>query len=442
MLALPDSALFRTQAYLNGKWVNADNRQTYPIYNPADGELIAEVPDMGAAETRRAIEAARDALPGWRERAAGERSAILRRWYELQMASVESLGLILTTEQGKPLAEAKGEIAYGASFVEWFAEEAKRAYGDVIPGHGADKRIVVIKQPIGVVAAITPWNFPNAMITRKVAPALAAGCTVVIKPAEDTPLSALALAELAERAGFPPGVLNIVTTSDPAAVGGEMTANPIVRKLSFTGSTQVGKLLMEQCAGTVKKISLELGGNAPFIVFDDADIDEAVAGAIASKYRNAGQTCVCANRLYAQAGIYDEFVEKLARAVAQQRVGSGLEAGVSIGPLINKAALEKVEYLVEDAVEKGARVVTGGGQHELGGTFYQPTVLADVDENMKLTNEEIFGPVAPVYRFKDEAEAIAAANATQYGLASYFYGRDVGRVWRVAEALEYGMVGI
>ena len=442
MLALPDSALFRTQAYLNGKWVNADNRQTYPIYNPADGELIAEVPDMGAAETRRAIEAARDALPGWRERAAGERSAILRRWYELQMASVESLGLILTTEQGKPLAEAKGEIAYGASFVEWFAEEAKRAYGDVIPGHGADKRIVVIKQPIGVVAAITPWNFPNAMITRKVAPALAAGCTVVIKPAEDTPLSALALAELAERAGFPAGVLNIVTTSDPAAVGGEMTANPIVRKLSFTGSTQVGKLLMEQCAGTVKKISLELGGNAPFIVFDDADIDEAVAGAIASKYRNAGQTCVCANRLYAQAGIYDEFVEKLARAVAQQRVGSGLEAGVSIGPLINKAALEKVEYLVEDAVEKGARVVTGGGKHELGGTFYQPTVLADVDENMKLTNEEIFGPVAPVYRFKDEAEAIAAANATQYGLASYFYGRDVGRVWRVAEALEYGMVGI
>ncbi|MCB9272842.1 MAG: NAD-dependent succinate-semialdehyde dehydrogenase [Lewinellaceae bacterium] len=442
MLALPDSALFRTQAYLNGKWVNADNRQTYPIYNPADGELIAEVPDMGAAETRRAIEAARDALPGWRERAAGERSAILRRWYELQMASVESLGLILTTEQGKPLAEAKGEIAYGASFVEWFAEEAKRAYGDVIPGHGADKRIVVIKQPIGVVAAITPWNFPNAMITRKVAPALAAGCTVVIKPAEDTPLSALALAELAERAGFPAGVLNIVTTSDPAAVGGEMTANPIVRKLSFTGSTEVGKLLMEQCAGTVKKISLELGGNAPFIVFDDADIDEAVAGAIASKYRNAGQTCVCANRLYAQAGIYDEFVEKLARAVAQQRVGSGLEAGVSIGPLINKAALEKVEYLVEDAVEKGARVVTGGGKHELGGTFYQPTVLADVDENMKLTNEEIFGPVAPVYRFKDEAEAIAAANATQYGLASYFYGRDVGRVWRVAEALEYGMVGI
>ncbi len=442
MLSLKDPSLFRTQAYINGQWAAADNGQSYPIHNPADGALIAEVPDMGAAEARLAIEAANAALPAWRSKTAGERSAILRRWYELQMANVPDLALILTTEQGKPLAEAKGEIAYGASFVEWFAEEAKRAYGDVIPGHGADKRIVVIKQPIGVVAAITPWNFPNAMITRKVAPALAAGCTVVIKPAEDTPLSALALAELAARAGFPPGVLNIVTTSNPAAVGGELTASPIVRKLSFTGSTEVGKLLMEQCAGTVKKLSLELGGNAPFIVFDDADIEAAVAGAIASKYRNAGQTCVCANRLYAQDSIYDEFVEKLAKAVERQRVGSGLEAGVNIGPLINQAALEKVEYLVLDAVEKGARALTGGQRHELGGTFFQPTVLADVNDSMKLTNEEIFGPVAPVYRFRDEAEVITAANATQYGLAAYFYGRDVGRVWRVAEALEYGMVGI
>ncbi|MCB9303150.1 MAG: NAD-dependent succinate-semialdehyde dehydrogenase [Lewinellaceae bacterium] len=442
MLSIQDPSLFRNKAFLNGQWVAADNRETYPIHNPADGALIAEVPDMGVAETRRAIEAAHAALPAWRGKTAGERSAILRRWYELQMANVPDLGLILTTEQGKPLPEAKGEIAYGASFVEWFAEEAKRAYGDVIPGHGADKRIIVIKQPIGVVAAITPWNFPNAMITRKVAPALAAGCTVVIKPAEDTPLSALALAELAERAGFPPGVLNIVTTSDPAAVGGELTANPIVRKLSFTGSTEVGKLLMAQCADTVKKVALELGGNAPFIVFDDADIDEAVAGAIASKYRNAGQTCVCANRLYAQDSIYDVFVDKLAKAVAQQQVGSGLETGVSIGPLINQAALEKVEYLVADALEKGARVITGGHRHQRGGTFYQPTVLANVNNSMKLTNEEIFGPVAPVYRFKNDDEVIAAANATQYGLAAYFYGRDVGRVWRVAEALEYGMVGI
>ena len=442
MISLQNPTLFQNKAFINGGWADAENGKTYPILNPANGALITEVPDMGAIETKRAIEAANAALPEWKAKTAGERAAILRRWYELQMANVDDLGLILTTEQGKPLPEAKGEIKYGASFVEWFAEEAKRAYGDVIPGHGADKRIVVIKQPIGVVAAITPWNFPNAMITRKVAPALAAGCTVVAKPAQDTPLSALALAELASQAGFPPGVFNVITTNSPAEVGGELTANPIVRKLSFTGSTRVGKLLMEQCAGTVKKVGLELGGNAPFIVFDDADIDAAVEGAIASKYRNAGQTCVCANRLYAQDTIYDEFVEKLAKKVKEQKVGPGVEEGVVIGPLINQAGLEKVETLVADAVEKGASVVTGGRRHELGGTFYEPTVLANVNAGMRVTNEEIFGPVAPVYRFQDELEVVAAANATQYGLAAYFYGRDVGRVWRVAEALEYGMVGI
>ncbi|MCO6487701.1 MAG: NAD-dependent succinate-semialdehyde dehydrogenase [Phaeodactylibacter sp.] len=442
MISLQNPTLFQNKAFINGGWADAGNGKTYPVRNPANGALITEVPDMGAIETKRAIEAANDALPEWKAKTAGERAAILRRWYQLQMANADDLGLILTTEQGKPLPEAKGEIKYGASFVEWFAEEAKRAYGDVIPGHGADKRIVVIKQPIGVVAAITPWNFPNAMITRKVAPALAAGCTVVAKPAQDTPLSALALAELASQAGFPPGVFNVVTTNSPAEVGGELTANPIVRKLSFTGSTRVGKLLMEQCAGTVKKVGLELGGNAPFIVFDDADIDAAVEGAIASKYRNAGQTCVCANRLYAQDAIYDEFVEKLAKKVKEQKVGPGVEDGVVIGPLINQAGLEKVETLVADAVEKGASVVTGGRRHKLGGTFYEPTVLANVNAGMRVTNEEIFGPVAPVYRFQDELEVIAAANSTQYGLAAYFYGRDVGRVWRVAEALEYGMVGI
>ncbi len=442
MISLQNPTLFQNKAFINGRWVKAENGKIYPVKNPANGALIAEAPDMGAIETRRAIEAANAALPAWKAKTAGERAAILRRWYELQMANVNDLGLILTTEQGKPLAEAKGEIKYGASFVEWFSEEARRAYGDVIPGHAADKRIVVIKQPIGVVAAITPWNFPNAMITRKVAPALAAGCTVVVKPAQDTPLSALALAELASQAGFPPGVFNVVTTNSPAEVGGELTSNPIVRKLSFTGSTKVGKLLMEQCAGTVKKVGLELGGNAPFIVFDDADIDAAVEGAIASKYRNAGQTCVCANRIYAQDTIYDEFVDKLAKAVKEQKVGPGDEEGVVIGPLINQAGLEKVETLVADALEKGASVITGGQRHELGGTFYQPTVLAGVDASMRMSNEEIFGPVAPVYRFKDELEVIAAANSTQYGLASYFYGRDVGRIWRVAEALEYGMVGI
>jgi succinate-semialdehyde dehydrogenase / glutarate-semialdehyde dehydrogenase len=441
-MKLRDSALLRKKAFIGGKWVDAVGKSTFPVHNPFDNSVITEAPDMTADETRQAIEEAHRAFPAWRSKTAGERAAILRRWYELQMEHLDDLALLLTLEQGKPLAEARGEIAYGASFVEWFAEEAHRVYGDVIPGHGADKRILAIKQPIGVVAAITPWNFPNAMITRKVAPALAAGCTVVIKPAEDTPLSALALAELSQRAGIPPGVFNVVTTSRPEAVGEELTGNPLVRKLSFTGSTEVGKLLMRQCADTVKKVSLELGGNAPFIVFDDADIDAAVEGAIASKYRNAGQTCVCANRLFAQEGVYDEFVEKLSRAVSKQKVGSGLEDGVAIGPLINMAALEKVEALVADALEKGATVAAGGRRHQQEGTFFEPTVLAGAHSGMRLAHEEIFGPVAPVFKFKTEEEVIQAANDTPYGLAAYFYGRDIGCVWRVAEALECGMVGV
>ena len=441
-MKISNKQLFRQQAYINGEWTNANNGETYIITNPFDHSEIAQVPNMGAAETEKAIEAANAAFPIWKAKTAGERSIILRRWYELQMEHLEDLALILTTEQGKPINEARGEIRYGASFVEWFAEEGKRAYGDVIPGHGHDKRIITIKQPIGVVAAITPWNFPNAMITRKVAPALAAGCTVIIKPAEDTPLSALALAALAAQAGFPAGVLNIVTTKNPASVGNMLTASPIVRKLSFTGSTPVGKLLMRQCADTVKKVSLELGGNAPFIVFDDADIDEAVKGAIASKYRNAGQTCVCANRIYAQSSIYEEFVSKLAKAVEAQQVGSGLNDTVTIGPLINEKALEKVEYLVADALKDGANVVTGGKRHELGGTFYEPTILSNVNAEMRISQEEIFGPIAPVYRFETDEEVIASANNTPYGLAAYFYGQNINRVWKVAEALEYGMVGI
>ncbi len=441
-MKISNKQLFRQQAYINGEWTNANNGETYIITNPFDHSEIAQVPNMGAAETEKAIEAANAAFPIWKAKTAGERSIILRRWYELQMEHLEDLAFILTTEQGKPINEARGEIRYGASFVEWFAEEGKRAYGDVIPGHGHDKRIVTIKQPIGVVAAITPWNFPNAMITRKVAPALAAGCTVIIKPAEDTPLSALALAALAAQAGFPAGVLNIVTTKNPASVGNMLTASPIVRKLSFTGSTPVGKLLMRQCADTVKKVSLELGGNAPFIVFDDADIDEAVKGAIASKYRNAGQTCVCANRIYAQSSIYEEFVSKLAKAVEAQQVGSGLNDTVTIGPLINEKALEKVEYLVADALKDGANVVTGGKRHELGGTFYEPTILSNVNAEMRISQEEIFGPIAPVYRFETDEEVIASANNTPYGLAAYFYGQNINRVWKVAEALEYGMVGI
>jgi len=441
-ITLQDKFLFRTKGYINGKWMNAENRKTFTVTNPLDGSEVAQVPDFQEYETMKAVQAASDALINWRAKTADERSKILRRWYDLQLENADDLAKILTLEQGKPLAEAKGEILYGASFIEWFAEEAKRIYGDTIPAHGADKRIIVLKQAIGVVAAITPWNFPNAMITRKVAPALAAGCTVVVKPAELTPLSALALADLAERAGFPKGVFNVVVGQNPDKIGKVLTTHPLVRKFSFTGSTQVGKKLAQQCATTVKKVSLELGGNAPFIVLDDADIDQAVQGAIASKYRNAGQTCVCANRIYVQEGIYEEFTEKLAQAVAQQKVGNGLEEGVVIGPLINQKALTKVENLVSDALQKGGRILTGGTKHPLGGQFYTPTVIADASSEMQLTHEEIFGPVAPVYRFQTDEQVITLANDTPYGLASYFYGRDISRIWKIAEGLEYGMVGI
>ncbi|WP_211102395.1 NADP-dependent succinate-semialdehyde dehydrogenase [Azospirillum brasilense] len=442
MLSLNDQSLLRTQAYVNGAWRDAVSGKTFAVTNPATGEELARVADVGAEETRQAIEAADAALPAWRAKTAKERAAILRRWFELIMAAQEDLAVLMTLEQGKPLAEARGEVAYGASFIEWFAEEGKRVYGDVIPSFAGNKRIVVLKEPIGVVAAITPWNFPNAMITRKVGPALAAGCTIVVKPAEDTPLSALALAELAERAGVPAGVFNIVTGSDPVAIGGELTASPIVRKLSFTGSTEVGKILMRQSADTVKKVSLELGGNAPFIVFDDADLDEAVKGALASKYRNSGQTCVCANRLLVQAGVYDTFAAKLAEAVKQIRVGNGMEAGVTQGPMINGQAVEKVEELMGDALAKGAKVALGGKRHGLGGTFFEPTILTGVTTEMRVAREEIFGPVAPLFKFETEADAIRMANDTEFGLAAYFYSRDIGRVWRVAERLEYGMVGI
>ncbi|MBF0130286.1 MAG: succinate-semialdehyde dehydrogenase [Alphaproteobacteria bacterium] len=441
-MQLKDRTLLRSEGYIGGVWTTADSGRRFAVSDPASGEILADVADMGAAEARRAVEAAHAAWPAWRALTAKERGRLLRAWFELILAAADDLAALMTAEQGKPLAEARGEIVYGASFVEWYAEEAKRVYGDIIPEHAPGRRILVSKEPVGVVAAITPWNFPSAMITRKCAPALAAGCTVVVKPAEDTPLSALALAELAQRAGFPPGVFNVVPTLDPTGVGGELTANPLVRKLSFTGSTEVGKLLMRQCADTVKKISLELGGNAPFIVFDDADLDAAVAGAMASKYRNAGQTCVCANRLLVQDGVYDAFAERLVRAVAGLKVGSGADAGVTQGPLINAAGLEKVESLLADAVAQGARVMTGGRRHPLGGTFFEPTVVCGVTPSMRLANEEIFGPVAPLYRFGDEAEAIRMANDTRAGLAAYFYARDVGRVWRVAGALEYGIVGI
>ncbi|MBK3774090.1 NADP-dependent succinate-semialdehyde dehydrogenase [Azospirillum brasilense] len=441
-MSLNDQSLLRTQAYVNGAWRDAFSGKTFAVTNPATGEELARVADVGAEETRQAINAADAALPAWRAKTAKERAAILRRWFELIMAAQEDLAVLMTLEQGKPLAEARGEVAYGASFIEWFAEEGKRVYGDVIPSFAGNKRIVVLKEPIGVVAAITPWNFPNAMITRKVGPALAAGCTIVVKPAEDTPLSALALAELAERAGVPAGVFNIVTGSDPVAIGGELTASPIVRKLSFTGSTEVGKILMRQSADTVKKVSLELGGNAPFIVFDDADLDEAVKGALASKYRNSGQTCVCANRLLVQAGVYDAFAAKLAEAVKQIRVGNGMEAGVTQGPMINGQAVEKVEELMGDALAKGATVALGGKRHGLGGTFFEPTILTGVTTEMRVAREEIFGPVAPLFKFETEADAIRMANDTEFGLAAYFYSRDIGRVWRVAEQLEYGMVGI
>ena len=433
--------LLRSDCYINGQWIAAESEQTLSVTNPATGEVITTVPDMGAAETQQAIAAANAALPAWRVLTAAQRGKILRRWAELMMEHQADLALLMTVEQGKPLAEAKGEIAYAASFLDWFAEEGKRAYGDVIPSPMANSRMVVIKQAIGVCAAITPWNFPAAMITRKLGAALAAGCTMVLKPAEQTPLSALALAVLGEEAGVPAGVFNIVT-GDAKAIGGELTSNPVVRKLSFTGSTEVGRLLMQQCAPTLKKLSLELGGNAPFIVFDDADVDAAVEGAIASKYRNAGQTCVCANRFLVQAGIYERFANKLAEKVTSLTVGNGLEQGVTQGPLIDEAALCKVEELVADAVGKGAQIVGGGGRHALGGTFYKPTVLTDVLPNMRVAKEEIFGPVAPLFKFDDEAQAIQMANDTEFGLAAYFYARDIGRVWRVSEALEYGMVGV
>src|SRR5689334_10329501 len=440
-MQLKDPALLRKDAFVDGAWIAADSGKRFAVTNPANGAKIADVPDLGAAETRRAVAAAHSAYPAWRAKSGKERAAVLRAWFNLLMANADDLAAIMVTEQGKPLAEAKGEVAYGASFIEWFAEEAKRVYGDQIPTVWGDKRLFAMKEPIGVCAAITPWNFPIAMITRKIAPALAAGCTVVAKPAEQTPLSALAIAELAARAGLPKGVLNIVT-GDAVAIGGELTSNPVVRKLSFTGSTEIGKLLMRQCAGTVKKISLELGGNAPFIVFDDADLDAAVDGAIASKYRNTGQTCVCANRLLVQDGVYDAFAKKLAAAVAKLKVGDGLKGETHQGPLIDMKAVAKVEEHIADAVGKGARIAVGGKRHALGGSFFEPTILVDVTPKMAVAREETFGPVAPLFRFKTEEEAIRMANDTEFGLAAYFFSRDIGRVWRVAEAVEYGIVGI
>ncbi len=440
-IALKNPNLFQELGYIDGAWVGADSGAVLPVHNPASGEALGTVPNMGAAETRRAIEAAEAAWGPWRAKTAKERAQILRKWFELMMANQEDLAVLLTAEQGKPLFEARGEIAYAASFLEWFGEEGKRVYGDTIPGHMPDKRILVLKEPIGVVAAITPWNFPSAMITRKVGPALAAGCPIVLKPATQTPYSALALAVLAEQAGVPKGVFSIVT-GNASAIGGEMTGSPIVRKVTFTGSTGIGKLLMEQCARTVKKTSMELGGNAPFIVFDDADLDAAVKGAIASKYRNTGQTCVCANRLLVQDGIYDAFAAKLADAVGKLRVGDGLKGETDQGPLIDEKAVQKVEEHIADATSKGARVVAGGKRHALGGTFFEPTILADVTPAMAVAREETFGPLAPLFRFKTEAEAIKMANDTEFGLASYFYANDMGRVIRVMEGLEYGIVGV
>ena len=440
-MQIQNQALLRSTVFWGGKWVAADSGATLAVRDPASGTLLAEVPNCGAGETQRAIAAADAALPAWRAQTAKQRAQVLQRWFALINANADDLAQLVTAEGGKPLAEAKGEVAYGASFVEWFAEEGKRAYGETIPATLADKRLVVVKQAIGVCAAITPWNFPLAMITRKVAPALAAGCTVVVKPAEQTPLTALALAVLAEEAGFPAGVFNVLT-GDPVAIGGALTASPVVRKLSFTGSTEVGRLLMAQCAPTIKKLSLELGGNAPFIVFDDADVDAAVDGALIAKYRNTGQTCVCANRILVQAGIYEEFAQKLAARAGQLQVGAGVEDGVAQGPLIDDSALAKVEAHVADALAKGARVLCGGARHARGGNFFQPTVLADVTPEMEVAREETFGPVAPLFRFTTEAEAVAMANDTEFGLAAYFYSRDVARCWRVGEALEYGMVGI
>ncbi|EAX8736909.1 NADP-dependent succinate-semialdehyde dehydrogenase [Salmonella enterica] len=440
-MQLNDSTLFRQQAFIDGDWRDARSGDVIPVSNPANGKPLGNVPKMGAEEARDAIDAANRALPAWRALTAKERATILRRWFNLMMEHQDDLARLMTLEQGKPLAEAKGEISYAASFIEWFAEEGKRIYGDTIPGHQADKRLLVIKQPIGVTAAITPWNFPSAMITRKAGPALAAGCTMVLKPASQTPFSALALAELAQRAGIPAGVFNVVTGS-AGDIGGEMTSNPLVRKLSFTGSTEIGRQLMEQCAKDIKKVSLELGGNAPFIVFDDADLDKAVEGALASKFRNAGQTCVCANRLYVQDSVYDRFAEKLQQAVEKLRIGDGLQSDVAIGPLIDEKAVAKVQEHIADALEKGARIITGGEAHKLGGNFFQPTILADVPDNAKVAKEETFGPLAPLFRFSDETEVIRQANDTEFGLAAYFYARDLSRVFRIGEALEYGIVGI
>ena len=440
-MQISDQALFRTKAYINGDWVDGDAGQTYAVTNPATGEVIAECASCGTAETRRAIEAAEVAMVSWRRKTAKERAAVLRKWFNLMMEAQEDLAQIMTAEQGKPLAESRGEIAYGANYIEWFSEEAKRIYGDTIPGPSGDKRIVVIKQPVGVVACITPWNFPNAMLTRKIAPALAAGCTVVCKPANATPLSAFAFVELAERAGVPAGVINIVS-GNTAEIGAEMTGNPIVRKLTFTGSTPVGKKLMAACSNTVKRTSMELGGNAPFIVFDDADLDAAVQGALICKFRNAGQTCVCANRILVQDGIYDEFTERLMAAATSLKMGNGADDGVNMGPLINEGAANDVLGFIDDAVAKGASVVSGGSRSELGACFVEPTILTGVRNDMRVFREEIFGPVAPLFRFEAEEEAIAIANDTEFGLACYFYSRDVGRIWRVAEGLEYGIVGI
>jgi len=438
---LKDKKLFREACYIDGGWVQSKSGSAVQVDNPATGEIIGIVPKLGAAETREAIEAANRAFPSWSKKTGKERAIVLRKWFDLVMENQEDLARLMTLEQGKPLTESRGEVAYAASFLEWFGEEAKRVYGDTIPGHQVDKRIVVIKQPIGVVACITPWNFPLAMITRKAGPAIAAGCTVVLKPAAQTPFSALALAELAERAGVPKGVFNIVTGA-AREIGGELTSNPIVKKLSFTGSTEIGKVLMAQCAGTIKKLSLELGGNAPFIVFDDADLDAAVEGAVASKYRNTGQTCVCTNRLLVQEPVYDAFAEKLAAAVKKLKPAFGLEAGATQGPFIDNAAVEKVESHIRDAQEKGAKVLLGGHRHILGGRFFEPTILTDVTPAMAVAREETFGPVAPLFHFRSEADAVALANDTEFGLAAYFYGRDIARVWRVAEALEYGIVGI
>ena len=440
MQGLNRQDLFREQAWINGVWIDAGEQRT-EVHNPANGEVVGHIPSLGEAETAQAIEGSNEAFKTWRKKTAKERCALLRRWFELIQENAEDIARILTTEQGKPLAEAKGEVAYAASFIEWFSEEGKRAYGDVIPAPTDDRRLVVIKEPVGVTAAITPWNFPAAMITRKVAPALAAGCTMIVRPADATPFTAIALAVLAEEAGIPAGVLNLITGKS-RVIGGLLTQSPVVRKLSFTGSTEVGRVLAEQCAPTLKKLSLELGGNAPFIVFEDADIDAAVQGAIASKFRNAGQTCVCTNRLYVHDKVYDEFAQKLAKATADLKIGDGLDDGTDQGPLIDEGAVSKVEEHIADAVEKGGEVIYGGQRHERGGNFFVPTVVANVTQDMKIAHEETFGPVAPLFRFSSDEEVVELANDTEFGLASYFYSRDIARVWRVAEALEYGMVGI